>query len=140
VEADMIRIIEERLNVEVAIQQVSHPTCGGVNIFVGNVRNQTKGKKVLFLEFEAYKNMALNEMNKITQEAKSRWDIHEMVIHHRVGKVEIGEAAVVIAVSSPHRDASFEACKFAIDTLKLTVPIWKKETFEDGEVWVSAHP
>ena len=114
--------------------------CGAVDIFVGNVRNQTRGKTVKKLDFEAYKKMAIREMEKIAEEATQKWPIRKMAIHHRVGSLKVGETAVIIAVSTPHRKASFEACQFAIDTLKLTVPIWKKEIFEDGEVWVAAHP
>ncbi len=136
----MIQIKEEELSVEEAIKSVSYSACGGINIFVGTVRNSTKGRSVLHLEFEAYPAMALVELKKIAAQAKLEWGVYEVAIQHRIGKVKIGEAAVVIAVSAPHREASFAACKFAIDTLKRTVPIWKKEIFEDGEVWVSAHP
>ena len=136
----MIQITEEQLNVEEAIQQVSYDACGGINIFIGTVRNLTEGRKVLHLEFEAYPAMAIGELKKIVEQAKREWGVFEMAIQHRIGKVKIGEAAVVIAVSAPHREASYAACKFAIDNLKNTVPIWKKEIFEDGEVWVSAHP
>ncbi|HNP19886.1 MAG TPA: molybdenum cofactor biosynthesis protein MoaE [Fulvivirga sp.] len=136
----MIQIKEEQLSVEEAIKYVSYPACGGINTFVGTVRNSTKGRNVLHLEFEAYPAMAILELKKIAERAKNEFGAFEIAILHRIGKVEIGEAAVVIAVSSPHREASFAACKFAIDTLKNTVPIWKKEIFEDGEVWVSAHP
>lgn len=115
-------------------------SCGAINTFVGTVRNQTKGKTVLYLDFEAYEPMALKEMHKIADQAIERWPIEHISFVHRVGKLEIGDEAVFIAVSTPHRKASFEACQFCIDTLKETVPIWKKEVFEDGEVWVAAHP
>ena len=95
---------------------------------------------MLHLEFETYPAMAILELKKIAERAKMEWGAFEVAILHRIGKVTIGEAAVVIAVSAPHREASFAACKFAIDTLKETVPIWKKEIFDDGEIWVSAHP
>lgn len=136
----MVEISENVLNTEAIINSVIDPCCGGLNVFIGNVRNNTKGKKVLHLEFEAYEKMALKEMEKIINRAKAEFDVAKMAIVHRVGRVQIEEAAVIIAVSSPHRDAAFKACRFAIDTLKETVPIWKKEIFEDGEVWVSAHP
>ena len=119
---------------------VASDACGAVDIFVGTVRNQTKGKAVVRLEFEAYVPMALKEMEKIAWRAKEQWPIEKMLVHHRIGNLGMGEIAVIIAVSTPHRKASFEACKFVIDTLKETVPIWKKEIFEDGEVWVAAHP
>ena len=113
---------------------------GAINVFIGTVRNQTKGKKVLRLEFEAYEKMAVTEMQKIAEKASQKWPVEKIAIHHRIGTLKIGETAVIIALSTPHRQASFEACKFVIDTLKETVPIWKKEIFEDGEVWVAAHP
>ncbi|MCI4667269.1 MAG: molybdenum cofactor biosynthesis protein MoaE [Bacteroidia bacterium] len=119
---------------------VQSPSCGAIDIFVGTVRNQTKGKAVVRLDFEAYKPMALKEMTKIAEQAAEKWPVDKIAIYHRVGSLDIGDIAVVIAVSTPHRQASFEACKYAIDTLKETVPIWKKEIFEDGEVWVAAHP
>ena len=109
-------------------------------MFIGTIRDVTAGKKVLQLEYEAYESMALKEMHKIADGALLKWPIENILIHHRTGMLQIGESAVIIAVASPHRDAAFEACRFAIDTLKQTVPIWKKEIFEDGEVWVAAHP
>lgn len=119
---------------------VRRDTCGGIDVFVGTVRNQTQGKTVLRLEFEAYASMALKEMEKIAAQAHQQWPIEAVAIHHRTGTLKIGEIAVIIAVSSPHRAAAFSACQFAIDTLKETVPIWKKEVFADGEIWVAAHP
>ena len=135
-----IYITSDLLDSEACTKAVSFPEAGGVVVFIGNVRNATKGKVVKHLIFEAYEKMALKEMQKIVDSAMERWSLKKMVIHHRTGLVQIGEAAVVIVCSSAHRKAAFEACEFAIDTLKETVPIWKKEVFEDGEVWVSAHP
>lgn len=122
------------------INFVTSGNAGAIDIFIGTVRNQTKGKPVVRLEFEAYAPMAIAEMEKIAIRAKERWPIEKLSFHHRIGVLGISEIAVVIAVSTPHRKASFEACQFCIDTLKETVPIWKKEIFEDGEVWVAAHP
>ncbi len=135
-----IFITEDKLNAKACTDAVTYPGAGGVVVFVGTVRNQTKGKSVKHLEFESYEPMALKEMAKIANEAITKWGLHKMVIHHRLGLVPIEEEAVVIACSSAHRKQAFEACEYAIDTLKETVPIWKKEVFEDGEVWVSAHP
>jgi molybdopterin synthase catalytic subunit len=118
----------------------STPDAGGQAIFVGTVRNQTQNKKVLKLVFEAYTPMAIKEMQKIGLTLEERWGALKVVIHHRVGELIVGDIAVIIAVSTPHRAAAFEACQYAIDTLKETVPIWKKEFFEDGEIWVAAHP
>lgn len=119
---------------------VADPAAGGTVVFVGTVRNQTMGKPVIKLEFEAYEPMAIKEMKKIADAVKNKWNALKFSIHHRIGSLDIGEIAVIIAVSTPHRKAAFDACEYAIDTLKETVPIWKKEVFEDGEVWVAAHP
>ena len=136
----MIEISSEKINVNKVIDSVRDDSCGGIDIFIGTVRNSTNQKQVQRLEFEAYESMALSELNKIADQAFAKWDVKAISVVHRVGVVEIGEEAVVIAVSSPHRSAAFEACRYIIDTLKETVPIWKKEIFNDGEVWVSAHP
>lgn len=116
------------------------PQSGGIDVFIGTVRDATKGKTVLRLEFEAYEAMAIKEMQKIADEAFSKWPVQKLLIHHRTGILKVGEVPVIIAVSCAHRDAAFEACRYVIDTLKKTVPIWKKEIFVDGEVWVAAHP
>jgi len=135
-----IQIFDTPLSTEACERFVADPGAGGLAIFVGTVRNQTKGKEVLKLEFEAYEPMAIKEMQKIADEIGHKWDALGVAMHHRVGTVDIGGTAVIIAVATPHRKAAFEACEFAIDTLKETVPIWKKEFFVDGEVWVAAHP
>ncbi len=135
-----IYITEDKLDAKACTEKVTYPGAGGIVVFVGTVRDQTKGKTVKHLEFEAYAPMALKEMQKIADQATEKWALHKMVIHHRLGLVPIEEEAVVIACASAHRKEAFEACQYAIDTLKETVPIWKKEVFEDGEVWVSAHP
>ena len=114
--------------------------CGGIDVFIGTVRNATKGKTVVQLEFEAYEKMAVKEMNKIAEEIMEKFPVQKIIMHHRTGTLNIGEVPVVIAVAAAHRAAAFDACRYAIDTLKQTVPIWKKEVFEDGEVWVAAHP
>ena len=135
-----IQILETPLNTQSCHDVVADPAAGGIVVFVGAVRNQTKGRKVVQLAFESYVPMALKEMGKIADILYQKWGILHVSIHHRVGVLKIGEIPVVIAVSTPHRQAAFEACQYAIDTLKETVPIWKKEIFEDGTVWVSAHP
>jgi len=136
----MIKITQEKLERDAIIKSVEDDRAGGLCSFIGTVRNQTKGKKVVRLEFEAYKDMAFKELLKITDAINKKWEVFAIAIHHRTGVVEIGEDAVVIAVSAAHRKEAFAACQYAIDTLKETVPIWKKEVFEDGEEWVSAHP
>lgn len=136
----MIKITEYKLDREAIIKSVETDEAGGVSVFIGTVRNTTKNKAVVRLEFEAYEEMALKEMLKISEQINKKWPIFQIAIHHRTGVVNVGEDAVVIAVSSAHRKEAFAACQFAIDALKQTVPIWKKEIFEDGEEWVSAHP
>ena len=136
----MIELNAEPLNIQKAIDHVSDGSVGGIDVFIGTVRDSTKGKKVIALEFEAYEKMAVSEFEKIVVQAADLWPIHKTAILHALGKKQIGELAVVIAVSAAHRDAAFKACRYIIDTLKKTVPIWKKEIFEDGEVWVAAHP
>ena len=135
-----IELLDTPLDPNQCIERVRNPEAGGIDVFIGTVRNQTKGKKVIRLEFESYVPMAISEMHKIAKRAQEKWPVKRIAIHHRIGTLAIGDIAVVIAVATPHRKASFEACQFAIDTLKETVPIWKKEIFEDGEVWVAAHP
>lgn len=135
-----IQINEQTLVPQDCLDFVASDAAGAVTSFVGTVRNQTNGKTVLKLDFESYKPMAIKEMQKIANYAKRKWQAEKIAIHHRVGSLKIGEIAVVIAVATPHRKASFEACEYCIDTLKETVPIWKKEFFEDGEIWVAAHP
>lgn len=130
----------EALNIQACIDWIMSPESGGIDVFIGTVRNITKGKPVLKLDFEAYEPMAISEMEKIAQQAFEKWPVQKVLIHHRTGTLQVGEVPVIIAVSAAHRDAAFEACRYIIDTLKQTVPIWKKEAFEDGEVWVAAHP
>ena len=135
-----ILVTGQKLDTQHCMDAVADPSAGGSVMFTGTVRDQTKGKKVLKLEFEAYVPMAEKEMRKIAETVVERWNAIHVCIHHHVGVLEVGEIPVIISVSTPHRQAAFEACQFAIDTLKETVPIWKKEIFEDGEVWVAAHP
>ncbi|WP_020531335.1 molybdenum cofactor biosynthesis protein MoaE [Flexithrix dorotheae] len=136
----MIKITDQPINITEVIELVNASGAGAIDVFIGTVRNKTQEKQVTRLEFEAYDGMAVKEMQKIAESAKSKWPVQKIAIYHRKGVLEIGEVAVVIAVSTPHRKDAFEACQFAIDTLKQTVPIWKKEVFEGGEEWVSAHP
>jgi len=135
--ADWIEITAEPLSERAVAQAVEHPGAGGIALFSGVVRDQTGGRRVKFLEYEAHAPMALAKMREIAVAIRARWPATARVaLVHRIGRLEIGESSVMIAVSSPHRGPAFDACRFAIDTLKETVPIWKKEHFEDGEVWV----
>jgi molybdopterin synthase catalytic subunit len=135
-----IKITSSKLNQQECYTFVEDDVCGGITAFVGTVRNDTQGKEVLQLDFSTYKPMAIKEMQKIADKALQNFKIHKIAIHHAEGILQIGEIPVIIAVSAKHRKAAFLACEFAIDTLKETVPIWKKEYFSDGEVWVNAHP
>ncbi|ARS35842.1 molybdenum cofactor biosynthesis protein MoaE [Pontibacter actiniarum] len=135
-----IRLTEAPLRIAACIEWVMTPESGGIDVFVGTVRNATQGRQVQRLEFEAYAQMARNEMTKIAEQALEKWPLHKVLLHHRTGVLQVGEVPVVIAVSAAHRAAAFDACRYIIDTLKQTVPIWKKEVFEDGEAWVAAHP
>ncbi|MEX1384004.1 molybdenum cofactor biosynthesis protein MoaE [Lutibacter sp.] len=135
-----IKITSAILNLQDCYNFVQDASCGGIALFVGTVRNATKNKEVTLLDFSGYEPMAVKEMQKIADLALEKFNIHKIAIHHAVGELKIGAIPVIIAVSSAHRKAAFEACEFAIDTLKETVPIWKKEHFDDGEVWVNSHP
>ncbi|MBI3219229.1 MAG: molybdenum cofactor biosynthesis protein MoaE [Bacteroidetes bacterium] len=136
----MITLSDQPLDVNQITQLASSPQAGAVNVFVGTVRANTQAKKVIRLDYEAYEPMAVSEIQKICDLAKLKWPIQRIAVSHRVGTLTVGEIAVVVAVSTPHRKESFEACQFIIDSLKQTVPIWKKEIFEGGEEWISAHP
>lgn len=132
----MYEITEAELSVEEVAAKVRHPSCGAITIFVGTVRDVSRGRSVLYLEYEAYKEMAERKLAEIGEDIRGRWGLDRVAITHRVGRLELGEASVVIAIASPHRAEAFDACRHAIETLKTTVPIWKKEVWEDGEVWV----
>jgi molybdopterin synthase catalytic subunit len=135
--ADLYRMTSEPLSEAAATAAVAHPEAGGLVVFSGVVRNETGGRRVKFLEYEAYQPMAEARMREIGQMVRARWPgVKAVAMVHRVGRLEIGEASVIIAVSAAHRAEAFEACRYAIDRLKETVPVWKKEHFEDGEVWV----
>ena len=130
----MVKITDSSIHVEKLLVQVTKPESGAVNVFIGTTRNHSHGRKVTWLEYEAYLPMALKSLDELQQEAKSRWGLHDVAIVHRVGKVHVGEASVFIAVSSAHRDEAYQASRFLIDKLKQVVPIWKREFFEDGTV------
>lgn len=135
-----IKISSKKLNLQECYDFVVDSSCGGIAVFVGTVRNATQNKEVTQLDFSTYKPMAIKEMQKIANIALDKYAIKKIAIHHAEGMLQIKDIPVIITVSSPHRKAAFDACQYAIDTLKETAPIWKKEYFEDGEVWVNAHP
>ena len=130
------RVTEEPLSLAAVVDEVADESAGAVATFLGTVRRESRGRTVLYLEYEAYAEMAEDVMAQLAAELEQRYDLWAIAIHHRVGRVEIGEASVIIAVSAPHRQDALAACKDAIDTLKQTVPLWKKEVYEGGEEWV----
>lgn len=132
---DLIQLVQAPIDQQALIRHVRADEDGAVVTFDGCVRNHSHGRRTLYLDYEAYEAMALAKIHEIAAQIHLRFPIHRVTIVHRLGRLEIGETSVFIAVSSPHRSAAFEACRFAIDTLKRTVPIWKKEYFVDGAVW-----
>lgn len=135
-----IKITDQKLSITECLQIAQDFGSGGIATFIGTIRNKTKEKSVLRLEYECYEPMAIKEIQKIINQAMTMFSVRNIVVHHRIGVLFPGDEAIIIVVSDGHRDAVFTACKFVIDTIKETVPIWKKEIFEDGEEWVSAHP
>jgi molybdopterin synthase catalytic subunit len=129
-------VSDEPLSLDAAVAEVADDRAGAIATFTGTVRSVSRGREVEHLEYEAYTEMAESVMAGIATVLKARYDLHDVAIHHRVGDVGIGEASVVIAVSAPHRADALAACKDAIDTLKETVPLWKKEVYEGGEEWI----
>jgi molybdopterin synthase catalytic subunit len=130
------RLSAEPLSLDAVVDEVRSPQAGAISTFTGTTRVQSRGRTVLHLDYEAYEEMAEQVMTQIAQELKGRYDLCEIAIHHRTGRVDIGEASVMIAVSAPHRQDALAACKDAIDTLKSRVPLWKKEFYEGGEEWI----
>jgi molybdopterin synthase catalytic subunit len=133
--SDVILIVDKTIDADALIRHVRTGADGAIVTFDGCVRNQSHGRRTLYLDYEAYESMALAKMREIAAEARTRFSIDRVAISHRLGRLEIGETSVFIAVSAPHRAAAFDACRYIIDTLKRSVPIWKKEYFEDGAVW-----
>lgn len=132
----LIAITRERLDRDTLVEAVSHPSVGGIVVFEGVVRDNARGKQVRYLEYDVYPEMAVQQIREIVAEAERRWGVERVAVAHRVGRLEIGEASVIIVVASAHRGEAFDACRYIIDTLKTTVPIWKKEVATNGEEWV----
>ena len=130
------RLSGEPLDLQAAVAEVAGDDAGAVATFVGTVRRSSRDRDVLYLEYEAFEEMAEPMLVRLADELKAKHDLCEVAIHHRLGRVEIGEPSVVIAVSAPHRGAALEACREAIDTLKQTIPLWKKEVYAGGEEWI----
>ncbi len=135
----IILLTHEPLKRDELITSVSDPGIGGIVLFEGVVRDNARGKQVRYLEYDAYEEMAVQQIRTIIVEVKQRWGIERVAVAHRFGRLEIGEASVIIVVASPHRAEAFEACRYIIDTLKTTVPIWKKEVATNGEEWVEGY-
>lgn len=134
-ESDWFELVHAPIDLAAVARHVRADHDGAIVTFDGFVRNESHSRRTLYLEYEAYESMALAKMREIGAQIHQKFPIHGVAIVHRLGRLEIGETSVFIAVSSPHRPAAFDACRFAIDTLKRTVPIWKKEYFEDGAIW-----
>jgi molybdopterin synthase catalytic subunit/molybdopterin converting factor small subunit len=133
-------IVRERIDVQTLTEKIKDPADGASVVFDGMVRNNTRGRETLYLEYEAYEEMALKQMEELAEQAIGKFDVRDVAVVHRLGRLEIGETSVLIVVASAHRAAAFEACRWLIDTLKRTVPIWKKEYFVDGAVWADGEP
>ncbi len=135
----MYRLVREPIDVRQIAEALQKAEDGAVVLFEGVVRNNSQDKAVRFLEYDAYEPMALKKLEEIGSRAKKEFDIRDIAIVHRLGHMEIGECSTLIVVASAHRGAAFDACRFAIDTIKQIVPIWKKEFYEDGEVWIEGN-
>jgi molybdopterin synthase catalytic subunit/molybdopterin converting factor small subunit len=135
-----VRIVREPIDAQAVLAQLKQPADGAAVVFDGVVRNNTRGRRTLYLEYESYEAMALKQMESLAAEARTRFGVRAASIIHRLGRLEIGDTSVLIVVASAHRGAAFDACRWIIDTLKKTVPIWKKEYFEDGAVWADGEP
>ena len=131
---DIYQLVREPIDLVALVRHVRAPEDGAIVTFDGFARNQSHNRPTLYLDYEAYESMALAKMREIGVQLHEKYSIHRVAMVHRLGRLEIGDTSVFIAVSAPHRAAAFDACRFAIDTLKRTVPIWKKEYFEDGAV------
>jgi MoaE-MoaD fusion protein len=136
----IVAITRERIDAERLVAAAKRGEDGAVVVFDGIVRNNTRGRATLYLDYEAYEEMALRQMRELSAQARERFGVRQVTIVHRLGRLEIGETSVLIVVASAHRGAAFDACRWVIDTLKQTVPIWKKETFADGAVWAPGEP
>jgi MoaE-MoaD fusion protein len=135
-----ITLTRDRIDSQKLIADAKHGEDGAVVVFDGIVRNHTRGRETLHLDYEAYEEMALKQMSRLAEEANEKFGVRHVTLVHRLGRLEIGETSVLIVVASAHRAQAFEACRWLIDTLKQTVPIWKKETFADGAVWAPGEP
>ena len=134
--SESVLVTEEPLSLDAAVQAVASDEAGAVTTFLGTARVQSRGRRVLYLEYEAYEDMAAEHLARLADDLRERHGLSGIAIHHRTGRVEIGEPSVVIAASAPHRAEAFAACREAIETLKTSIPLWKKEVYEGGEEWI----
>jgi molybdopterin synthase catalytic subunit len=135
-----VALVSDRIATDTVLTEIKQPQDGAMVVFEGIVRDHTRGRQTLYLEYEAYEPMARRKLEELAEEALERFEIREVVVVHRLGRLAHSETSVLIAVASAHRAPAFEACRWLIDTLKKTVPIWKKEYFEDGAVWADGEP
>ena len=135
-----VEILDEVLPTAEVLEEIKRGGDGAVCVFDGIVRNNTRGRQTLYLDYEAFREMAIEQMKGLAAEAVVRFEVREVALLHRLGRLQVGETSVLIVVASAHRGAAFEACRWLIDTLKKQVPIWKKETFVDGAVWADGEP
>jgi molybdopterin synthase catalytic subunit len=140
VEADRFRVTREPLDPQRLVNLVRRDESGALALFYGVVRDNSRGRRVLYLEYDAYPSMAVKKIKQVAQEVRSRWEITDVAVHHRIGRLEVGETSLLVAVSAAHRREAFEACHYAVDRIKEIVPVWKKEVWEGGESWVEGHP
>jgi len=136
----LIEIVDAVIASDAIVAGMKDGADGAVCVFDGIVRDNTRGRRTLYLDYEAYREMALEQMRGLAEQARTRFGVRDVAMVHRLGRLAVGETSVLIAVASAHRGAAFEACRWLIDTLKKTVPIWKKETFADGAVWADGEP
>lgn len=138
--APKVSLVREKIDTQGTLESIKQPEDGAAVLFEGVVRNNTRGRRTIYLEYESYQDMALKELGALVEQALAQFKVRDVAIVHRLGRLEIGETSVLIVVAAAHRGAAFDACRWLIDTLKRTVPIWKKEYFEDGAVWADGDP
>lgn len=136
----LFEVTDAPLDPERAVRHVCRPEAGAIALFFGVVRNESRGRRVLYLEYDAYPEMATRVMRQVAEEIRARWPITDIAVMHRTGRLEIGETSLLVAVSSPHRKEAFEACHALVDRFKEVVPVWKKEVWEGGEEWIEGEP
>jgi molybdopterin synthase catalytic subunit len=136
----LFEVTRQALDIQRLIDHVREDESGAVALFLGVVRNNSLGRRVLHLDYDAYPEMAEKVMGQVAQETTARWPLSDVAIQHRIGRLEIGQASLAVAVASPHRQEAFQACHYIVDRVKEVVPIWKKEVWEGGEVWIEGEP